>query len=111
MFASDGTSEAKKNMGPESEGHVAYCSMVGQDDIIHLVRWSKPSSPHQRMCATTCAISRDTCRSVLVPSLANGRHPVTMGTHTVYQTKRTAATLSDGSFGGASCTPSLNLAS
>lgn len=31
MFASDGTSEAKKNMGPESEGHVAYCSMVGQD--------------------------------------------------------------------------------
>jgi hypothetical protein len=31
MSAFDGPPEAEKNMGPESQGHVTYCSMVGQD--------------------------------------------------------------------------------
>lgn len=62
------------------------------------------------MYATTCAISRDTSRSLLIPSLTCSRRSVTMGTHTIYQAKRTSTTVSDGGFSGTGCPPALNLA-
>lgn len=78
--------------------------------ILHLLRWSKPGSPHQRLYATAYTISRDTCRSLLIPGITYGCHFIAMGTHAIHQAECSTTTLPHGRLSSTSRTSSLALA-